>query len=88
MVSGSRTIMVDGKPKTEMAVISNNRFDSKIADDNLKPADLKTSQTGLFAYTFQKTYGDKVPGGLIRVGPEAWREEFKLEDDIKAWQKK
>ena len=29
-----------------------------------------------------------MPGGLIRVGPEAWREEFKLEDDIKAWQKK
>jgi uncharacterized Zn-binding protein involved in type VI secretion len=88
MVSGSRTIMVDGKPKTEMAVISNNRIDSTIADDNLKPADLKTFQTGLFAYAFQQTYGDKVPGGLIRVGPEAWREEFKLEDDIKAWQKK
>ena len=88
MVSGSRTIMVDGKPKTEMAVISNNRFDSTIADDNLKPADLKNSQTGLFAYAFQQTYGDKVPGGLIRVGTEAWREEFKLEDDIKAWQKK
>ena len=88
MVSGSRTIMVDGKPKTEMAVISNNRIESTIADDNLKPADLKTFQTGLFAYAFQQTYGDKVPGGLIRVGPEAWREEFKLEDDIKAWQKK
>ncbi len=88
MVSGSRTIMVDGKPKTEMAVISNNRIDSTIADDNLKPADLKTFQTGLFAYAFQQTYGDKVPGGLIRVGPEAWREEFRLEDDIKAWQKK
>jgi uncharacterized Zn-binding protein involved in type VI secretion len=88
MVSGSRTIMVDGKPKTEMAVISNNRIDSTIADDNLKLADLKTFQTGLFAYAFQQTYGDKVPGGLIRVGPEAWREEFKLEDDIKAWQKK
>jgi uncharacterized Zn-binding protein involved in type VI secretion len=88
MVSGSRTIMVDGKPKTEMAVISNNRIDSTIADDNLKPADLKTFQTGLFAYAFQQTYGDKVPGGLIRVGTEAWREEFKLEDDIKAWQKK
>ena len=87
MVSGSRTIMVDGKPKTEMAVISNNRIDSKIADDNLKPADLKNFQTGLFARTFQQTYVDKVPG-LIRVGPEAWREEFKLEDDIKAWQKK
>jgi hypothetical protein len=88
MVSGSRTIMVDGKPKTEMAVISNNRIDSTIADDNLKPADLKTFQTGLFAYAFQQTYGGKVPGGLIRVGPEAWREEFNLEVDIKAWQKK
>ena len=88
MVSGSRTIMVDGKPKTEMAVISNNRIDSTIADDNLKLADLKNFQTGLFAYAFQQTYGGKVPGGLIRVGPEAWREAFKLEDDIKAWQKK
>jgi hypothetical protein len=78
MVSGTRTITVDGKPTTEMAVISNNRFDSTTGG----------SQTGLFAWEFQQTYGDKVPGGLIRVGPEAWREEFKLEGDIKAWQKK
>jgi hypothetical protein len=87
MVSGSRTITEDGKPKTEMAVISNNHIYSDSQDGNLKPADLKTFQTERFASAFHQTYGNKVQG-LMTVGPEAWREEFELNDGIKASQKK
>jgi hypothetical protein len=86
MVSGSRTIMgEDGKQKTEMAIISNNDFGYAREDGNLKPDAVKNSQTGLFAGAFQHSYPNQPPG-LIEVGPEAWREEFELADDINRWQ--
>jgi hypothetical protein len=95
MVSGSRTITdpVDGKQKTEMAVISNNDFFSKSADGILKPSadpirnpgDFETFQNDLFHDEMQR---DKRPSGPypIEIGPDAWREEFKLQDLINARQ--
>ena len=86
MVSGSRTITGDdGKQKTEMAIISNHDFGSAREDGNLKPEAVINSQKGLFARAFQRAYNGEV-SGLIEVGPEAWREEFKLADDINRWQ--
>ena len=97
MVSGSRTITVDGKQKTEIAVISNSRFYSTSQDGKLTPAELNTSRTKLFADALNdlpgfskwknvdQSYKHKVMGRIV-VAPTVWHVEDELENEIKASQ--
>jgi hypothetical protein len=86
MVSASRTVVVDGHPQTEVAVISNNHFTSKISGPDPKASDFTRMQREALVGGYNAAYREKngVPGGLLVTGDQAWRTAFDLEDAIKA----
>lgn len=90
MVSGTRTVEVDGKKQTEIAVISNNHFNSDRFTPTLKTAEQENNLRQVFVNSYGDTFrefpGKKVviPGGVLVFGDQAWRTGFELEDAIKA----
>lgn len=85
MVSGSRTVNVDGHPQTEVAVISNNHFRHMESNSILKPSEVEGLQSRAFVKGYETVFG--VPGKFV-TNEQAWRAAFDLEAAIKAQQKK